>query len=353
MVYTVYAFKICLGITIDKDFNVSLEDSTSRATKKAKEVLSVCLNTTDISDLTACLTKEAKGAIDKERDDISFQATIRKSMGEQLSDYSCGSNALSDITLASSFISPILLRPVKVTTTPSIRNDTYNNELVQTLFESDYTSVTLYENILSVNECEDLYSNTTTVPRTVKNKVQHLLEHAGISATTAELSPLNSSSYVVKIESGPVITESDVECELKSDGSCVSTTTANNIDSPSYIVERSTTDDTISARVILTCVKSNTAPDASVVNGTNTTSNDDDHGLANTPSGMMYFTKAGVRIVPTDRSALIVKYDERATHDMSTVYREDDPFLDQHIVCPVTQVNMTVATVSYNIIHSF
>jgi hypothetical protein len=343
-----------LGITIDKDFNVSLEDSTSRATKKAKEALRACLDIADVSELTACLTKEAKGAIDKEREDISFQATIRKSMGEQLSDYSCGSNAVSDVSSPSSFISPILLRPVKVTTTPSIRNDTYNNEMVRTLFESDYTSVTLYENVLSMNECDDLYSNTTTVPTTVKNKVQQLLEHAGILVTNTELSPLKSSSYIVKIESGPMITELETECELQPDGSCVSATAANNINSPSYVIERTTTDDTISARVILTCVKSNIVPDViatPAANGTNTTNEADE--LTYTPSGMMYFTKAGVRIVPTDRSALIVKYDEIAPHDMSTIYREEDPFLDQHIVCPVTQTNMSVATILYNVTHLF
>jgi hypothetical protein len=341
-----------LGITVDKDFNVSLEDSTSRATKKAKEVLNSCLDMTDINELTACLTKEAKGAIDKERNDIEFQATIRKSMGEQLSDYSCGSNAVSDVSSSSNSVSPILLRPVKVTTTPSIRNDTYNDELVQTLFESDYTSVTLYENVLSVDECEDLYSSANTVPTTIKNKVQNLLDHAGIVVTKAESSPLNSSSYIVKVESGPTTTESDVECELQSDGSCVTASITNNINSPAFVVERTTTDDTISVRLILTCVKSNIIPDvisALAVNDTNTTNDDDE--LSYTPSGMMYFTKAGVRIVPTDRSALIIKYDEVVPHDISTIYREVDPYLDQHIVCPVAQPNMTVATIMYNITH--
>ena len=313
-------------------------------------MLSACLDITDINELTACLTKEAKGAIDKERDDISFQATIRKSMGEQLSDYSCGSNAVSDASLSN--VSPILLRPVKVTTTPSIRNDTYNNELVQTLFESDYTSVTLYENVLSENECEDLYSNNTMVPMTVKNKVQQLLEHSGIVVRNADVSPFNSSSYTIKVQSGPATAESDVECELQSDGSCVAATAVNNIDPQTFIVERTNTDDTISARIILTCVKSNIVPNAIAtpsVNGTNTTNDED--GLSYTPSGMMYFTKAGVRIVPTDRSALIVKYDEIAPHDLLSIHREVDPFLDQHIVCPVTQINMTVATITYGVTH--
>jgi hypothetical protein len=185
------------------------------------------------------------------------------------------------------------------------------------------------------------------------NKVQHILQHAGIAVMNAELSPLNSARYVVKIESGPVVTESDVECELQPDGSCVSamTTGTNDINSPKYVIERTTTDDTISVRVILTCVKHSIEPDmiaTPAVNGTNTTNDD---ALAYTPSGMMYFTKAGVRVVPTDRSALIIKYDEIAPHDMSTIYREDDPFLDQHIVCPVTQTNMTVATISYTVTH--
>jgi hypothetical protein len=343
---------VLIGITVDKDFNVSLEDSTSRATKKAKEVLSSCLDMTDMNELTACLTKEAKGAIDKERSDIEFQASIRKSMGDQLSDYSCGSNAISDTTSSSNLVSPILLRPVKVTTTPSIRNDTYNDELVQTLFESDYTSVTLYENVLSVDECEDLYSSTNTVPTTIKNKVQNLLDHAGIILTKAESSPLHSSSYTVKVESGPTAAESDVECELQSDGSCVTASSTNKINSSTFVVERTNTDDTISARVILTCVKSNIVPHVTstlAANDTNTT-NDDDN-LSYTPSGMMYFTKAGVRIVPTDRSALIIKYDEIAPHDVSTIFREVDPYLDQHIVCPVTQTNMTVATIMFNITH--
>ena len=341
-----------LGITIDKGFNVSLEDSTSRATKKAKEVLSSCLDIADIAELTACLTKEAKGAIDKERNDIAFQATIRKSMGEQLSDYSCGSNAVSDVSLSSKLVSPILLRPVKVTTTPSIRNDTFNNELVQTLFESDYTSVTLYSNVLSVDECEDLYLNTGTVPITIKNKVQDLLDHAGVLVTKTESSPLNSSSYTIKVESGPTTVESDVECELQSDGSCAPTKSTSDVNAPTFLVERTHTDDTISARVILTCVKSNVVPDVTsplIVNGTNTTNEDD--VVSYTPSGMMYFTKAGVRIVPTDRSALIIKYDEIASHDVSSIFREVDPFLDQHIVCPVTQTNMTVATIMYNVTH--
>ena len=334
----------CLGISIDNEFNVSAEDSTSRATKKAKEALSTCLDITDINKLTACLTKEAKSALDKERSDISFQATIRKSMGEQLSDYSCGSNAVSDVS-SSSAISPILLRPVKVTTTPSVRNDTYNDELVQILFESDYTSASLYENALSVNDCERLYNDATTVPITIKNKIPLLLQHAGI-AIKDPVSPLVDSSYIVKVESGPTTVESDGECDLQSDGSCRTVAASGN--APTFAVERTNTDDTISARIILTCVKSSVVPDVAVgVNDTNTT----DDNLSYTPSGMIYFTKAGVRIVPTDRSALIIKYDEMAPHDKTVVFREVDPFLDQHIVCPVTQSNMTVATIMYKITH--
>ena len=143
-----------------------------------------------------------------------------------------------------------------------------------------------------------------------------------------------------------------MECELQSDGSCVAATAVNNIDPQTFIVERTHTDDTISARIIMTCVKSNIVPNAIAtpsVNGTNTTNDED--GLSYTPSGMMYFTKAGVRIVPTDRSALIVKYDEIAPHDLLSIHREVDPFLDQHIVCPVTQINMTVATITYGVTH--
>jgi hypothetical protein len=338
---------LLLGVTIDKDFQISLEDSTSRATDKAKEALSGCMDITDINELTSCLTKQAEAAIDKEKQDIAFQATIRKSMGEQLSDYSCGNFVTTDQSSTTS-ISPILLRPVKVTTTPSIRNDTYNNELVQVLFESDYSNVQLYENFLTVNDCDEvLNSNGTGVTLSIKNKINKLLLHNDI-LQTIDIPPPLSENYHVTVLSGPEFDEPNLDCEVDTDGSCIT----NNIPSqaPVYVVEKTKTDDTIAARVVLTCVKSSSnSIKKENVTSSNTTDDDDDSLSSFTPSGMIYFIKAGVRIVPTDRSAILIQYDEASDDDI--ILREPDPFLDEHILCPVTEPNMTVATIMYNVTH--
>lgn len=320
-------------MTIDREFVATLEDSKSRASKKAKESLRECVGILDVDELTACLTKHVEIAFDKEKDDIAFQAAIRKSMASQLSSYSCGGMS-SD----SSSTSPILSRPIKVSTTPSLRNDTYANEPVRTLFESDYSNVRLFENFLSSNDCEEILNSGSVTPEII-SKTTDLLKFTGVF-TMLESSSLSSDSFRVKIESGPSQDEvlSD-ECDVASDGSCLPA--SNRGDAIETVVETTTTSDSVSARILLTCVKMTRDEKLKDADANSTDSS------SFSPSGMLLFVKAGVRVVPTDRSALLVQYNELASD--RSILREPDPFLDQHVVCPVTDVNTTVASIFFDV----
>jgi hypothetical protein len=333
-------FFLCLGVTIDKDFSVILEDSKSRASQKAKDTLRECLDISNIDEMTACLTKQVEFAFDKEKEDIDFQANIRKSMAAQLSNYSCGS-AITDQTS----VSPILSQPIKVTTTPSVRNDTYNDEMVRTLFESDYSSIRLFENFLTTSDCNDIYGNGEVTTR-IQSKIKNLLDKTGFEAMKKSLFSTDDKLHV-KVESGPsgpdLDTEQSGECEMEANGSCQpEKDDRKNI---KFVApETTTTDDSVAARIILTCTKTTSAN----VNDA-TTATVSIAASSFSPSGMLFFVKAGVRVVPTDRSALFIQYNEMAA-DMS-ILREPDPFLDQHVICPVNEANMTVATIMYNINH--
>jgi hypothetical protein len=326
---------IALGVTINKDFVAELEDSKSRAAKKAKDSLSGCLGITDVDELTSCLTKHVEIAFDKEKEDIEFQATIRKSMASQLSNYSCGGMSSDP-----SSTSPILSRPIKVSTTPSLRNDTYANEPVRTLFESDYSSVRLFENFLTVQDCDHIL-NKGAVTAEIQTKIKGLLEFTGVMSPT-ESPALSPDKFSVKIESGPIQSaEPSNECDVQSDGSCIPKSGSG----METVVETTTTPESVAARIFLSCVMTTQEKevDDSLTNST------DSSDASYSPSGMLLFVKAGVRVVPTDRSAVLIQYNELASD--RSILREPDPFLDQHVICPVTDVNTTVASISYDVNH--
>jgi hypothetical protein len=322
-------------VTINREFVAELQDSKSRAAKKAKESLSECLGITDIEELTACLTKHVEVALNKEKEDIEFQATIRKSLASRLSNYSCGGMS-SD----SSSTSPILSRPIKVSTTPSLRNDTFAGEPVRTLFESDYSSVRMFENFLSTEDCHHVL-NGGAVTSKIQMKIKDVLDFTGVLLTT-ESSAFSSDKFHVKVESGPIRSgEPSHECVVQSDGSCIPDS-ENGIET---VVEGTTTHESVAARIFLTCLKTPRDKEETDLPSNSTDSSDVSHS----PSGMLLFVKAGVRVVPTDRSAVLIQYNEVASD--RSVLREPDPFLDQHVICPVTDVNTTVASISYDINH--
>ena len=146
------------------------------------------------------------------------------------------------------------------------------------------------------------------------------------------------------------------ECVILSDGSfsCVTTDDDDDNDDDDddddqkhQTATTTITDDSVTARVILTCTMPTTATADAAATTTTTTAEAATTiatSSSTSTSGMLYFPKAGVRILPTDRSAVLIQY---ADHHRR---RDEDPYLDQHVTCPVvvmtTTTDETVASIA-------
>ena len=116
--------------------------------QKAKEAVGDCkLDETlpseqQIDALAECLKRKADQQIERNEEEIAFQTSVRKEMGSKLLSYTCESAANFPF--------------VNVTTTPSVLNSTRDGKLVETLFESDYSSVKFFHDFLRPEHCASL-----------------------------------------------------------------------------------------------------------------------------------------------------------------------------------------------------
>jgi len=290
------------GITLDQNFAVSIEDSATRAQERAQKALGEC-KTLDTSTLTPqqqidaiaeCLQRSLEKELDATDEEIEFQANVRKQMGEQLKHYTC-----QDVPLAPD-----------VTTTKAVQNTTWANHDVRVLFESEFSSVRILEHFLSDTECQSLLSQNKLSSGKVspeKLAVPKIIQKLKLMMTSSMKLP--DDYYTTSFKPDLRVTvESSNECEVQPDGSCPDTTSSGGSTGLPLSRIVTTDDETVIARIYLQCVS------------------DDASG------GLMFFPKTGVRIQPVNGNAVLIIY-----QDLDYARRDEDPFVDEHLVCPVTK----------------
>jgi hypothetical protein len=343
-------------VTIDRNFTVQLQDSKSRARAKAQAVLSNCTNSTDwnttttlndtdavspdewqqkVTALTDCLLRHAEQEMNRTSSEIAFQGRIRSELGGKLARYSCSDAAVTS--------------RVRVTTSPSLYNSSYQDRMVQTLFASDTNRIRLYTDFLSPTECQamlDSHKSTTIISAALHTKMAALL--ASELPTRATSSLANATTTVRMLESK----NSNAECPLdatSADGSCPAATTnleeasddSNDMLSSehhdSIYVTTNTTTDGIVARLLLTCLFDDSLPD-NAMNSTGSSKNDTSNDSIKTTSrrGLIVFPHTGVRIVPTQGAAVLIEYHGEVVVDMENGNNQtvsSEPFVHEHVIC--------------------
>ena len=279
-----------------------------------------------IDAMADCLLRGLEKELEAMDEEIAFQATVRKQMGEQLKQYTC-----HDIPLAPN-----------VTTTPAVQNTTWSNYNVRVLFDSDYSSVRIVEQFLTDSECQQILSlaqqqqsdvTTTTGNVTldellrsgpdVVRKLQTMMTSAmslpsDYYSTTTTTSARQPDLRLIVDDTGTLTSTmpaaDNTECVVQPDGSCASAA-----DSPASLFP---SDSLSSSRIVVT-------DDATVLGRLYVQCQSD-----SAKGGLMFFPKTGVRIQPVHGNAILIVYQD--LQEGVGALRQEDPFLDEHMTCPVT-----------------
>lgn len=140
---------------MDADDNTKLvvdyRDARTKAMDETQRALRVCQSSAitqqhsledQFTALEQCVTAQVLQKVDQSKEEISFQRTVRMGMGSRLQNYMCEDNYQAVVNL---------------TTSNSLRNETYwQNNQIQTLFESSESQIKLYKNFLDEAECAAL-----------------------------------------------------------------------------------------------------------------------------------------------------------------------------------------------------
>jgi len=302
------------GVTIDKDFGVTIEDSATRAQERAQKALGDCRTLDEslspqqqIDAVAECLQRSLERELNVTDEEISFQAGVRKEMGQKLKEYTCVDTPM-----------------VNITTTASVENTTWSNHDVKVLFASEYSSVRLVEGFLSPSQCDSLLqmsgSGAVTpsqlspaVVQRLRNMMSQTMQLPSDYYTTKTHETTRQPQLEIFVDEGATV--GDEECEVQADGSCLAAETEQDPTTPTTEGGNSspirsvtvTDDETILGRLLLLC------------------------RTEDTTGGLIFFPKTGVRIAePASGDAVLILYQ---TDGM----RDEDPFLDEHMTCPIRQ----------------
>ena len=295
---------------------VTVEDHKSRARDKAKDSLKECQDRLQKSSLSAqeqldllasCMEEKLAESMKQTSEEIQFQSGIRKQMGQAWADYAC-----QDAT--------------NVTTTIAIKNETWayrsfgsgKRHTLNTLFESDYSSIVRAQEFLTSSECQALESATapgksapmvlplsardtsSTIANIVAKVEKFVSEMSGMTANMRK-DPL----LEFHLWQGNNDVDASKDCTIAADGSTTCENTAAASASPPERIDM--TGPTVVASLWLICQ----APEE---------------------GGQIYFPKTGTIILPREflGSAILMLHEKGGE-------REDDPFIDEMVVCPVTK----------------
>jgi hypothetical protein len=308
MVYFVFFFFRLLEIDIETDpenptgnFIVKIDDDKLKAEREALRALEPCsASVADIVDpqqkltaLAECWKTQADIKLAATQNEIAFQKVVRKKLGAKLLEYKCDT-AFSDA--------------VNLTTSHSLLNGTYfdppNEKQVELLFGSDFSNVRLYRDFLTANECQTIMiGQTVAASDSAVQKIRRLVSDALLR------DPYTAGTKSIRVRVDGVAdndNDQQQECTVQADGSCLPNDDKKASSSSSSLMRVTQTDESVEARLLVTCTKG-----------------------AKVQGGALFYPKAGIQVVPVSGEAVLTVYRDFSGR------RDDDPFVDEHIVCPV------------------
>lgn len=293
--------------TIEQDISITYEDARSRAMDKAKKVSQECPMPEaapgvmpDLDQWAECLQKKINATLDVSREEIEFQASVRKSMGRRLANYACVDEEFA--------------------TTKSTYNETLNlglghtrNPKMKYLFQSETSKVILIENFVARSQCK------------------WLKESAAKKANQLEWSAIDDIAIRTVVERIYKALEQTLDYSVNHD--FLDGQAKKSHAHPLFELHDSTlTDD-----------------------GGKTFVAEDHHGhplmgtvmlFCDVPEkgGAVHFPKAGVHVKPEGGQALLISY-----LDPTTGEKNDDAFTTEFVECPIADGKRT--TLKYHIPH--
>lgn len=244
-----------------------------------------------LAALAECWKTQADIKLAATQNEIAFQKVVRKKLGAKLQEYKCDT-AFSDA--------------VNLTTSHSLLNETYfepsSEKQVELLFESDFSSVRLYRDFLTTKECQTIMiGQTVAASDTAVQKIRRLV------SDTLLRDPYTAGTKSIRVRvDGAADNEHQQECTVQADGSCLPNNDNKTASSSSSLMRVTQTDESVEARLLVTCTKG-----------------------AQVKGGALFYPKAGIQVVPVSGEAVFTIYRDFRGR------RDDDPFVDYHIVCPV------------------
>ena len=294
-----------------------MQDHKTRARKKAQDSLKDCHAQVDnsklspqeqLDQLTTCMEESLAASMRQTNEEILFQSNIRKQMGQSWAEYAC-----KDST--------------NVTTTIPIVNDTWtflpegsrrsSRIPLNTYFESDHSKVVRAQKFLTFEQCETLEKAAVdgVIPLSARSSIKTAAVDAivkKVEKLVSDVSGLQASlrkdpMFQVRVRSAEEDTvASSKDCTVGADGStsCGDEAAALTTASPQRI---EVTSPNVVATILLIC-------------------------KAPAQGGQIFFPKTGTVMLPKEfvGSAVVILHEIQEE-------REDDPFVDEYVVCPVTK----------------
>jgi hypothetical protein len=360
--------KICLFppgcttvFTLHKNFTVTVEDHKTRARDTAKKALNACQVVDDASSdsssssnsgtpeeklavMTECMERQIDTTISETRQEIQFQASIRKDMGAALVSYVC-----NDVKANTS---KAVLNHTWTFTNPSDPTGKKEQKRVRILFEAEFSKILLIEDFMSRHECQAIRNGSHPIsmdatepaeqedndneeimvlPLSAKTesmdvvkvllKVQSLIDTMlGRKVNFSDKDPLLE---IHRYHSSPVAVESmngdeTTTCTIDSNGEAGSCAAVNTVAAASmndrnvhwiYHEDEEAQGQDIFATLMVICQATR---------------------------GAIHFPKTGVHVAATNETvghAVLVVH-----RDAVTMEQDEDPYLDEYAICTPTSL---------------
>jgi hypothetical protein len=298
--------------TVTEDFEVTVEDHKTRAREEAKASLQECKDKLDASLspevqvdlLAACMEQTLERTMRKTDDEVQFQSSIRKQMGHLWAEYACRDSTNVTTTVA-------VVNSTWSYTDPEAKRKRSTKHEVNVLFESEYNKITRVQKFITFPECEALQAATTgssdgslvlPLGSRAKNKIVDQVM-AKIESFVTSMTGMTATLRKDPLMDVRLVTASE-DCAVGTDGTA-------------------------------TCAAARQQPERIVINTPNTVATLMLLCTAPTEGGQIYFTKTGTILLPKDfvGSAILLLHEDN-------LQREEDPFVDEFVVCPVQQGSM-------------
>lgn len=323
---------LLLVFIVNEDFEITVEDHKTRARRKAKESLEKCKQTVQedsasslssphdkLDQITACMETQLALSMRDTADEIQFQSNLRKRMGHTWTEYACRVDTMNTTTTNSILNSTWTFQPER----GSGQKQTFKTKV---LFESDFSKIQRVEQFVSTQECQALLKEATPavnpsvlplkakasnkVVGTVIEKIEQLVSVATGMSATIEKEPL---LQVRMMEPLNAKTEQQ-DCSIGADGSTTCSSDVSGGKNPTVIRVSLANDANVLASVLVLC---------------------------ETPAqgGDIFFTKTGTTLLSKDiqGDAILILHQVDGN-------RDEDPFVDEYVICPVRDGRMFLLT---------